>query len=55
MIRTTQNFELFLELDVNHFCQSVDAILKEVSVTKTIACCYYLSKDFNLLVFQKLL
>ena len=36
-VRTTQNFEFFWQEIVNHFWQSVDAILEEVSVTETIA------------------
>ena len=39
MVRTTQNFELFWHKMVNHFWQSVDAILEVVSVTKTIVWC----------------
>ena len=33
---TTQNFEFFDKKAVNHFWQSVDAILEDVSVTETI-------------------
>ena len=37
MVRTMQNFELFDKNGmVNHFWQSVDAILEDVSVTETI-------------------
>ena len=34
MVRTTQNFELFGKKMVNHFWQSVDPILEEISVIK---------------------
>ena len=36
MVRTIQNFELFDKKMVNHFWQSVDAILEDVYVTETI-------------------
>ena len=37
MVRTKQNFKLFDKKKmVNHFCQSVDAILEDVSVTEKI-------------------
>ena len=36
MVPTIQNFELFEKKMVNHFWQSVDAILEDVSVTETI-------------------
>ena len=36
MVWTIQNFELFDKKLVNHFGQSVDAILEDVSVTETI-------------------
>ena len=39
MVRTIQNFELFRKEIVNHIWQSVDAILKDVAVTKTIVWC----------------
>ena len=47
-VQATQNFELFWErkkkrVFLNHFWQSVDAILKEVSVAET---------DYHLSVFQ---
>ena len=35
-VRTIQNFELFGKKMVDHFWQSVDAILKDVTVTETI-------------------
>ena len=35
MVQTMQNFELFEKKMINHFWQSVDAILEDVSVTKT--------------------
>ena len=37
MIRTTKYFEVFEKKGVKRFCQSVDAILKEISVAKSIA------------------
>ena len=39
MVRITQNFELFDKKMINHFWQSVDAILEDVSVTETIVWC----------------
>ena len=39
MIETTKNFELFDKKMVNHFWQSVDAILEDVSVSETIVWC----------------
>ena len=39
MVQILQNFELFDKKMVNHFWQSVDAILEDVSVTKTIIWC----------------
>ena len=43
MVRTTRNFELFDQKIVvfflNHFWQSVDAILEDVSVDETIIEC----------------
>ena len=39
MVRTIQNFELFWQKMVNHFWQSVDAILENVSVVETIVWC----------------
>ena len=39
MVQTIQNFELFDKEMVNHFRQSIDAILEDVSVTETIAWC----------------
>ena len=36
VVVTTQNFELFDKKMVNHFWQSVDAILEDVSGTETI-------------------
>ena len=39
MVWTIQNFELFDKKMVNHFWQSVDAILEDVSVTETIIWC----------------
>ena len=38
MTQTIQNFELLTKM-VNHFWQSVDAILEDVSVTETIVWC----------------
>ena len=35
-VRAIQNFELFHKKKVNHFWQSVDAILEDISVTETI-------------------
>ena len=35
IVRTIQNFELFDKKIVNHFWQSVDAILEDISVTET--------------------
>ena len=39
IVRTIQNFEQFVKKMVNHFWQSVDAILEDVSVTETIVWC----------------
>ena len=39
MVRTEQNFLSFLTKNVNHFWQSVDAILEDVFVTETIVWC----------------
>ena len=39
MVRTMQNFMFFDKKIVNNFWQSVDAILEDVSVTKTIDWC----------------
>ena len=39
MVRTTQNFALFWQKRVNHFWQSIDAILENVSVAETIVWC----------------
>ena len=39
MVQTMQNFELFVKKIVNYFCQSVDAILEDVSVTESIVWC----------------
>ena len=36
MVRTIQIFELFDQKWFNHFLQSVDALLEDVSVTETI-------------------
>ena len=36
MVRTIYNFYLFDQKMVNHFLQSVDAILEDASVTQTI-------------------
>ena len=40
MVQTIQNFELFDKKKmVNHFWQSIDAILEDVSMTETSAWC----------------
>ena len=50
MVRTIQIFELFDEKMVNHFWQSVDAILENVSVTETIVWC--LTINVKIIIFQ---
>ena len=55
MVQTIPIFKLFDKKMVNHFWQSVDTILKDVSVTETIVWMQnYLYKDYYLSVFQKL-
>ena len=54
MVRTIQNFEFFEKIMANYFSQSVDAILKDVSVTETRLIAKLLIKDYHLSVFQKL-
>ena len=43
MVQTTRNFEIFDKklsfFFLNHFCQSFDVILEDVSVAKTIVWC----------------
>ena len=39
MVRTIENYEVFEKKVVNHFLQSVDAILEDVSVAATVIWC----------------
>ena len=50
MVQTIQNFDLFDKKRVNHFWQSVDAILEDVSMTDPIVWCKTI--DVKTTIFQ---
>ena len=50
MIHTTKNLELFDKKGINYFWQSLDAILEEVTVAKTIIWCSTINKKTS--IFQ---
>ena len=50
MVWTILNIEHFEKKTVNHFWQSVDAILEDVSVTETIFWCQTI--DLKTIIFQ---
>ena len=52
MVRTTQNVELLTKM-VNHFWQSVDVILKDVSVAEAIVWCQTINLKTTIFQYYK--